>query len=204
MADDSGRINQVLAETSFLYGANAGYVEDLYARWAGSPDSVDPSWRAFFSTLRDKPEEARRAPADPAWTPRIPERARDELTSALDGVWPSLEAKLGKQVAAKAGPAATPEAVRAATLDSIRALHLIRAYRMRGHLAANLDPLGIAEKPDASELDPAHYGFTEADLDRPIFLDFVLGLETAPLREILAILRRTYCGNLGVQYMHIS
>ena len=82
---------------------------------------------------------------------------------------------------------------------------MIRAYRMRGHLKANLDPLGIATTPgDASELDPATYGFSEADYDRPIFLDFVLGLETATIREILAILRRTYCGNVGVQYMHIS
>ena len=82
---------------------------------------------------------------------------------------------------------------------------MIRAYRMRGHLKANLDPLGIAVTPgDASELDPATYGFSEADFDRPIFLDFVLGLETATIREILAILRRTYCGNVGVQYMHIS
>ena len=95
--------------------------------------------------------------------------------------------------------------MRAATLDSLRAIMMIRAFRMRGHLKANLDPLGIATTPgDASELDPATYGFAEADFDRTIFLDFVLGLETATLREILAIVRRTYCGNVGVQYMHIS
>jgi 2-oxoglutarate dehydrogenase E1 component len=76
---------------------------------------------------------------------------------------------------------------------------------MRGHLKANLDPLGIATTPgDASELDPATYGFAEADYDRLIFLDYVLGLETATVREILQIVRRTYCGNVGVQYMHIS
>src|SRR5439155_10809802 len=96
-------------------------------------------------------------------------------------------------------------AARAATLDSLRAIMMIRAYRMRGHLKANLDPLGIATTPgDAYELDPATYGFSEADYDRPIFLDFVLGLETATVREILEIVRRTYCGNVGVQYMHIS
>ncbi len=82
---------------------------------------------------------------------------------------------------------------------------MIRAYRMRGHLAANLDPLGIAGPPeDTSELDPGTYGFSEGDYDRPIVLDYVLGLETSSIREILGILRRTYCGNLGVQYMHIT
>ena len=211
MADDTGRINQVLAETSFLYGANAAFVEDLYARWASDAKSVEPSWQAFFSTLRDKPEEARRAADEPAWAPHIPQPPRDELTSALDGLWPAVEAKIGKAIADKAAakPATaaapvSPDAIRASTLDSIRALYLIRAYRMRGHLAANLDPLGIAEAPDTSELDPAHYGFAASDYDRPIFLDFVLGLESATLREIVDILRRTYCGNLGVQYMHIS
>ncbi|HMO42988.1 MAG TPA: 2-oxoglutarate dehydrogenase E1 component, partial [Phenylobacterium sp.] len=124
--------------------------------------------------------------------------------SAIDGLWPAVEAKLEKKVA-EARPAASVDQVRAATLDSLRAIMMIRAYRMRGHLRANLDPLGIAIVPgDASELDPASYGFSEADYDRPIFLDYVLGLETATLREILEILRRTYCGDLGVQYMHIS
>ncbi|HRD29403.1 MAG TPA: 2-oxoglutarate dehydrogenase E1 component, partial [Caulobacter sp.] len=102
-------------------------------------------------------------------------------------------------------PAAPAADVRAATLDSLRAIMMIRAYRMRGHLRANLDPLGIAmPEGDATELDPTTYGFTEADYDRPIFLDFVLGLETSTLREILEIVRRTYCGAVGVQYMHIS
>ena len=104
-----------------------------------------------------------------------------------------------------ATPAASADEVRARTLDSLRAIMMIRAYRMRGHLKANLDPLGLAVTAgDASELDPATYGFAEADFDRPIFLDFVLGLETATLREILALLKRTYCGTIGVQYMHIT
>ena len=129
--------------------------------------------------------------------------ARPDWLSALDGMWPAVEAKVAAKIVERE-PAASPDAVRAATLDSLRAIMMIRAYRMRGHLAANLDPLGLAEKADASEMDPASYGFAESDYDRPIFLDFVLGLETSTIREIIAILRRTYCGNVGVQYMHIS
>ena len=204
MADDAGRINQVLAETSFLYGGNASFVEDLYARWVDDPKSVEPSWQSFFSTLRDRTEEVKRAAAEPSWTPRLPPQPRPDWMSAIDGMWPAVEAKLSNTIAA-AQPAATAEEIRAATLDSLRAIMMIRAYRMRGHLAANLDPLGLAQPPeDTSELDPASYGFSEVDFDRPIFLDYVLGLESSTIREILEILRRTYCGNLGVQYMHIS
>jgi 2-oxoglutarate dehydrogenase E1 component len=204
MADDAGLINEVLAETSFLYGGNAAFVEDLYAKWAADPTSVEPSWRAFFLTLGDRAEEVKRATVEPAWTrPGVP-LPRPEWLSALDGLWPAVQAKVGAKVAERT-PAASADEVRAATLDSLRAIMMIRAYRMRGHLKANLDPLHIASTPgDASELDPATYGFSDTDYDRPIFLDYVLGLETATLREILEILRRTYCGNIGVQYMHIS
>ncbi|MDX9997005.1 MAG: 2-oxoglutarate dehydrogenase E1 component [Phenylobacterium sp.] len=202
MADDAGLINEVLAETSFLYGGNAAFVEDLYRRWASDPDSVEPSWRAFFSSLQERVDEIR---AKPAWTKPPVSGPRPEWLSAIDGLWPAVEAKIEKGVQARAPAAAGADAIRGATLDSLRAIMMIRAYRMRGHLRANLDPLGIAITPgDASELDPATYGFTEADYDRPIFLDYVLGLETATLREILAIVRRTYCGDVGVQYMHIS
>ena len=204
MADDAGLINEVLAETSFLYGGNAAFVEDLYARWAADPDSVEPSWKAFFASLHDRADEVKAAARKPGWAGKSTPLARPDWLSAIDGLWPAVEAKLEKKVAERA-PAASQDAVRAATLDSLRAIMMIRAYRMRGHLRANLDPLGIATTPgDASELDPATYGFTDAYLDRPIFLDFVLGLETSTIREILAILRRTYCRDIGVQYMHIS
>ena len=204
MADDAGLINEVLAETSFLYGGNLAFVEDLYARWAENPNSVEASWRAFFASLHDRADEIKRGAGQPGWTKAPTPGPRPDWLSAIDGLWPAVEAKLEKKVADRA-PAASTDTVRAATLDSLRAIMMIRAYRMRGHLRANLDPLGIAIVPgDASELDPATYGFTEADYDRPIFLDYVLGLETATLREILDILRRTYCGDVGVQYMHIS
>ncbi len=204
MADDAGRLNEVLAETSFLYGGNAAFVEDLYAKWSQDPGSVEPSWRAFFAQLADGADAVRKAATPPPWTPTQVPYARPEWLSAIDGVWPALDAKLEAKIQI-AAPAASPDEVRARTLDSLRCIMMIRAYRMRGHLKANLDPLGLAiTDGDATELDPATYGFAESDFDRPIFLDFVLGLETSTVREILSILRRTYCGNVGVQYMHIT
>ena len=206
MADDSsasGRLNQLLNETAFLYGGNSVFVENLYAKWAKDPASVEPSWRAFFTALREQADVVTRAAQRPSWTPVQVPGPRPDWLSAIDGMWPAVEAKLGAKLTERA-PGASEAAVRAATLDSLRAIMMIRAYRMRGHFAANLDPLGIAPKEDASELDPASYGFAENDFDRPIFLDYVLGLETSTIREMLAILRRTYCGDVGVQYMHIS
>ena len=98
----------------------------------------------------------------------------------------------------------TSESVRNASLDSIRALMLIRSYRVRGHLMASLDPLGIALQESHPELEPATYGFTDADMDRPIFIDNVLGLETATMRQIVDVCRKTYCGSIGVEFMHIQ
>jgi 2-oxoglutarate dehydrogenase E1 component len=205
MADDASLINDIMAETSFLYGGNAGFIEGLYAKWAVDPNSVEPSWRAFFLSLQDRADEAKAGAAKPAWTHKAAPSARPEWLSAIDGMWPAVEAKLGAKVAERTAAAPSSEGVRAATLDSLRAIMMIRAYRMRGHLRANLDPLGLSTPPgDASELDPASYGFTEADYDRSIFLDYVLGLETGTIREILSILTRTYCADIGVQYMHIS
>ncbi len=81
---------------------------------------------------------------------------------------------------------------------------IIRAYRIRGHLVADLDPLGMRETTPHPELDPKSYGFTEADMDRPIFIDNVLGLQMASMRQIVEIVKRTYCGTFALQYMHIS
>ncbi len=127
--------------------------------------------------------------------------------AALDGQWAETEKRIGEKITAKAqakGVEISSTDVQQATRDSIHALMLIRAYRMRGHFHAKLDPLGLEPEKNEEELDPRSYGFTEADMDRRIFLDKVLGLEFASMREIVAILRRTYCQTLGVEFMHIS
>jgi 2-oxoglutarate dehydrogenase E1 component len=199
MADDGRSVpNAALLETSFLYGANAHFVEELHARYLNDPTSVDPSWRAFFSRLGDAPETVRKSVSGPSWADGPPPVATEE-TALLDGNWPAVE----KKIAARS-EGATPMQVHEAARDSIHALMMIRAYRTRGHLAANLDPLGIEERPPQPELDPASYGFGPDDMDRPIFIDHVLGLETATVRQMLEILRRTYCGNFGVEFVHIS
>ena len=202
MADDSSRLNQVFAETSFLYGGNAVFIEQMQERWAADPNSVSPEWRAFFEQLMDKPDVVK-ANADAGGWANPTQAPRDELTSAMDGFWPAVQAKVEKGITQK-NPAVSPADLQSAARDSIRALMLIRAYRIRGHLQSNLDPLGLEPPIQNPELEPSYWGFSEADMDRPIFIDGVLGLENANLREIIKIVRRTYCGNIGVQYMHIA
>ena len=207
MADDGRSVpNTALLETSFLYGANAVFVEELHAQYLRDPTSVDPSWRAFFSRLGDDPEAVAKAVERPAWTP-APRSTVNETNALLDGNWPKVEAKVSQKLIEKSAAAGAPlsnEALREAARDSVRALMMIRAFRTRGHLAAQLDPLGIEVRAPQPELDPASYGFGPDDMDREIFIDGVLGMETASPRRMLEILKRTYCGHLGVEFMHIT
>jgi 2-oxoglutarate dehydrogenase E1 component len=200
--------NAAFALSSFLQGTNATYIDEIYARYENDPSSVDPEWQEFFRSLKDTPADVLRNAEGPSWARNNwPLTPRDELTSALDGNWAEVEKAVGTKLVAKAqarGAEITAADVHQATRDSVRALMLIRAYRMRGHFHARLDPLGIEAPRDREELDPRSYGFTEADFDRKIFLDHVLGLEYGSLREIVAICERTYCQTLGVEFMHIS
>jgi 2-oxoglutarate dehydrogenase E1 component len=200
--------NAAFALSSFLQGTNATYIDDLYARYERDPASVDTDWQDFFKSLKDSPADVTRNAEGASWgRDNWPVTPRDELTSALDGNWAQVEKVVGTKLAAKAqAKGVEPSAVdvNQATRDSVRALMLIRAYRMRGHFHAKLDPLGIEAPRDREELDPRSYGFTEADFDRKIFLDHVLSLEYGSLREIVAICERTYCQTLGVEFMHIT
>jgi 2-oxoglutarate dehydrogenase E1 component len=199
--------NAAFARTSFLYGSNARYIEDLYARYEADPAAVDAEWRSFFQSLKDDARDVAESARGASWgRPDWPPTDGGEFAQAPDE-WAEARQTLGGKVKAKAqtkGVELSAADVERATRDSIRALMLIRAYRARGHFHANLDPLGLTPPHNEEELDPRTYGFTEADLDRPIFLDKVLGLEFGTLREIIAILRRTYCQTLGVEFLHIS
>src|SRR5690242_18030711 len=200
--------NAIFAKTSFLYGGNAAYIDDLYAKYETDPAAVDAEWRAFFESLKDQKSDVIRNARGASWQkPNWPMRPDGDLVAALDGQWAETEKKISAKISAAAqakGVELSSADVMQATRDSIHALMLIRAYRIRGHFHANLDPLGLEPAKNEEELDPRTYGFSEADFDRKIFLDHVLGLEYGTLREIVAICERTYCQTLGVEFMHIS
>src|SRR3954453_13984536 len=145
--------NAAFALSSFLQGTNATYIDDLYARYEQDPASVDAEWQEFFKSLKDIPADVQKNAEGPSWSrDNWPLTPRDDLTSALDGNWTQVEKAVGGKIAAKAqaqprgddgeGWKLTPADTQQATLHSVRALMLIRAYRMRGHFHAKLDPLG--------------------------------------------------------------
>ncbi|MEO9873908.1 MAG: 2-oxoglutarate dehydrogenase E1 component [Anderseniella sp.] len=200
--------NDVFEQTSFLYGGNAQFIEQLQAAYERDPNSVDPGWQDFFANLGDNPADVAAKADGPSWARSDwPQPLNGEMVSVLDGDWPAVEQAVGGKLAgkaAKSGDTLDLEELRKATLDSVRALMMIRAYRMRGHLIADLDPLNLREKQPHPELDPASYGFGPEDLDRDIFIDNVLGLERATINQIVAILKSTYCSTMAVEFMHMS
>jgi 2-oxoglutarate dehydrogenase E1 component len=200
--------NDQLHASSFMQGHNAEYLEQMYARYANDPSAVDQSWQEFFKALGDEEQAVKAEAAGPSWARADwPPMPTDDLTNAMTGQWPVEAKAAGSKIAAKAaskGVEVTDDQIQRAVLDSIRAIMIIRAFRIRGHLAADLDPLGMREIDNHPELTPASYGFTDADMDRPIFIDNVLGLQIATMRQITDILKATYCGTFALQYMHIS
>ncbi len=204
----SQRDDEALLGSSFLSGANANYIEQLQAQYERDPGSVDEGWRTFFESLADERSDVEKSAEGASWKRSgWPMLANGETVAVLDGNWGTPpEAVIATKIKAKAEPRGgiSDDELRRATRDSLRALMMIRAFRMRGHLHANLDPLGLEPERETQEITPSAYGFTEADYDRPIFIDNVLGLEKATVREILDILRRTYCSTIGFEFMHVS
>jgi len=186
-----------MEQSSFLYSANADFIAELYQRYAQNPASVDPSWKRFFEDLHDDARAALSETRGASWAPAKTEKiiSNGHATNGTNGHAPATTSNES---------AASAIAGDAALLDSLRAIWLIRLYRMRGHLLANLDPLGLTPTPYHAELDPKTHGFNDADFDRPIFINGTLGLEYATLREIMTKLRNTYCGSIGVEFMHVQ
>ena len=201
--------NANFALTSFLYGGNAAYIEDLYARYEADPKAVDADWQAFFAEPEGRRRRRRqeRATARPGSgrTGHCRRRANSSPRSTATGREVGEDGRRqgqGAGAGARRRDLGRRRAAGDARLDPRHdadpRLSHARPFPRRSRSAR---PRAAANDP---ELDPRSYGFTEADLDRKIFIDKVLGLEFATMREIVAILQRTYCQTLGVEFMHIS
>lgn len=212
--------NEAFLKTSFLYGGNADYIDALYDQYRKDPSSVNAGWASFFANFDDSDADVEKNATGPSWIQQAsPLKFNSETVAGFDGQYgangaaPLVDgemdfAQLAHRMltavrADQQGSMATGDIIQA-TRDTIRALQLIRAYRMRGHFHADLDPLGIEGEKEDKELALEHYGFSQADMGRRIFVDGYLGLEFATLAEILEILQRTYCTTIGVEFMHIA
>ncbi|WP_019090644.1 2-oxoglutarate dehydrogenase E1 component [Komagataeibacter europaeus] len=173
-------------------GANTAYLAELYARWVADPNSVDPSFASLFQELHEDGPEIVHDAEGASWAPRPHIITGDEPLPLPNGKAAGV----------------TAEGLRAAADDSLRATQLIRAFRVRGHLEARLDPLGLQVPQPHADLDPATYGFGPKDLDRPIYLGHtvasLIGTDTATINQVLDALRSVYCGPIGAEFMHIQ
>ncbi|MDC1255612.1 2-oxoglutarate dehydrogenase E1 component [Paracoccaceae bacterium] len=192
--------NSSLSSESFLQGNATEYLENLQTNFSKNTQDLDPQWQKFFNTIGDVNLEGQ---TGASWTrPDWPLVNYEEFETNIDLEQNHIDKIKSKAI--KNNVDVDENGLKQAVLDSVRALMLIRAYRIRGHLAADLDPLNILKNDAHPELQPANYGFHESDMDRLIYIDNVLGLELATMREIVDIVKRTYCGTFALQYMHIS
>ncbi|MDB5392847.1 MAG: sucA [Rhodospirillales bacterium] len=200
-----------MISANFLSGVDGGYVAELYARFLHDRGAVDPSWAEIFAELGDDERSLLSELNGPSWAPAKNIDGPPNGTANANGAVANIGAKANGVAtnglaADNVAPGGTLglDQLKVAVRDSIRALMLIRAYRVRGHLLATLDPLGLERPRMNPELDPSTYGFNESDWDRPIFIDQVLGLTNPTLRQIMERLTATYCGHVGVEFMHIQ
>jgi len=183
--------NNIFKKTSFLAGNNFEFINEFYADYIQDPNSLPESWRKFFDGLSDDEKIIYDNLNGPSWSPE--KKIKKRKISFID-----------KKETEDNIPESNLKSIKQASKDSVRAIMLIRAYRIRGHLIANLDPLSIQKKDEHPELKPESYGFTKNDYDRQIFLDGVLGIQYGNLNQILSILKKTYCSNIGYEFMHMG
>ncbi len=181
-----------------LEGVSPSFVESLYKRYRDNPASVDDTWQKWFAGLEE-------TASGPSWSrDNWPLDATDELTGALDPTQMEPDAMPVAASKGKVVAALDTDSIAEAAGDSIRAMMLIRTYRVRGHLAADLDPLGMSTRELPADLTPEYHGFPDSALDKKVYLGGVMGYETATVKELVDQLRINYCGNIGLEYMHIS
>ena len=183
--------NNIYKKTSFLGGNNSSFIEEFYADYLTDPEKLPEGWKTFFDGLKENREIISKNLSGPSWSPQKIKKAHRDKKNLEKPLKESNEIEKF---------ALTEQS----TKDSVRAIMLIRAYRIRGHLVANLDPLNLQKREEHPELKPKTYGFTQNDYNRKIFLDGVLGQQHANLNEILSILKKTYCSTIGYEFMHMG
>jgi len=191
--------NTIFDKTSFLEGSNSSFIEELYLKYINNPEDVPQSWREFFDGLDEDQKIIQTEIQGPSWSPK-----KNNISQIIDKVKISAEDNFTKKELLSNGDLATRDGYEKEKEQSVKAIALIRAYRIRGHLIANLDPLGMMERKYLNELHPSNHGFQKEDYNKKIYLREYMDSKYATINEILSFLKKTYCSTIGAEYMHIS
>jgi len=183
-------------KTSFLNKSNSAFIEQMYLKYINNDSDLPKSWKEYFSGTEDEMIEVIKEINGPSW--------KKPFSKKIDTNEIKKKIEEQEQKNINANEKFNFQVVANSNKDSISAVALIRAYRLRGHLLANLDPLEMMKSEYLDELHPEYYGFKKNDYDKKIILNGVINKESSTIREILKFLRGTYCGPIGYEYMHIS
>ena len=186
----SDRNNTIYEKTSFLQGSNSSFIKELYSKYLNNPKSIPQSWIDFFDGLDEEQEIIKKEILGPSWAPRKKNNLKNETTE-------EKESSINTNLLTEDGKVKERE-------QSVKAIALIRAYRIRGHLIANLDPLGMMERKYLEDLHPADHGFKKEEYNKKIYIGAYMDKGYATINEILHFFRKIYCSTIGVEYMHIS
>jgi len=186
--------NNIFEKTSFL-GGNSSFIKELYLKYLNNPKSIPQSWVEFFDGLDEDQEVIKKEILGPSWVPRKNNNIKTNL----------LEKDLAEDKQESIGDtSALKDNYEKEKEQSVKAIAMIRAYRIRGHLIANLDPLEMMKRKYLYELHPSDHGFKKEDYNKKIYLGAYLDRGYGNIKELLSFLRKTYCSTIGVEYMHIS
>ena len=186
--------NLEFKKTSFLSKSNSLFIEEMYLKFIKNDPTLAQNWKDYFRSLDEDLKSAAKEIEGPSWQPNKKkininiEEYKKELETTVE----SLSSDINEQNFEQSKK------------DSIKAIALIRAYRIRGHLIANLDPLGMMERKYLHELHPADHGFKKEDYNKKIFLHSYLDKGYASINELISFLKRIYCSSIGVEYMHMA
>jgi len=191
----SNKDNTIFEKTSFLQGGNSPFIEELYLQYLKNPKDIPESWVKLFDGLNEDQETIKKEILGPSWAPRKSRNLKKDIN----------EKDLAEDKKSKInGQLVSQENYEKEKQESVKAIALIRAYRIRGHLIANLDPLGMMERKYLHELHPDDHGFKKEDYNKKIYLHSYMDRGYGTIREIISFLKKTYCSSIGVEYMHIS
>ena len=184
-------------KTSFLNKSNSAFIEQMYLKFINKDSDLPESWKNYFLDIGDELDLIAKEINGPSWSPQKKRIDLDEIQKTIDNKKTNIPKESQQNGIDKID-------IKKSNRDSIRAVSLIRSYRQRGHLISKVDPLELREIEYLDELHPESYGFNKEDYKNKIYLDGITNKDYSNIKEILYFLKKTYCGSIGYEYMHIS